>query len=1049
MEFVLSNSRSKLATVGRACVLAAALLIPLVSTPATAQSTGRITGTVTDSASGRPISDVQVTVGGSRIGAVTDAQGRYSIGGVPAGPRIIDARRIGYVPSPPKTVTVPDGGTVTVDFTMREAALTLQAMVTTGVVDPTSGTRVPFTVGRLDAANLPVPATNALEAIQGKIAGVTVVPSGQPGSGTNIMLRSPTSINKGNSPLIVVDGVIQSQAFGASSADLESMDIESIEVIKGAAAASLYGSRASSGVIQIRTRRGSNIGEGVTRFSARTEYGSNSLGNNVTWAGSHFYRTNDAGAYVDANGAVVPREQRVARPVYERFQDVAYADPVYDQVKRFFDPGQFTKNSFNIAQNGDRTNWFLSLVNSREDGVVLNSGKYEQNDVRLNLDHQATDKLKFSFSGYHSRSTRFELYGDTFFDLINQAPDVDLRAPDPDGTPYIYQPDFEGREENPLYVLSTEDRKRKRARTQGSLEGKYSPLDWLSVDGNVSYDRSDRRLNFFLDQGVKTELNGSSPIGNISNTTGTTNTINAAASANLLKAFGKLTMRSTLRALMESENNEVSTAEGVDFAVPGVRSLDNVKTRFVSSSVEEIKASGYFATLGADYDGRYIVDGLVRRDGSSLFGANERWNTYSRYSAAWRLSQESWWMFPKLNEFKLRASQGTAGGRPSFGDQYETFSFNSAGGIVKQNLGNKNLKPELATETEYGVDAIFDGRYSLQLSYAKSRVEDQLIQIPLAGFYGYGQQWQNAGTVEGNTLEGSLEAQIIRNSNVSWKVGLVADRSRNKVTEFKRSCFTTGTIGYRCAGTGLSEMYGFRFIKDVSELPADAAAQANEFDVNDEGLLVWVGANKTFKDGQNVNGWGTTSPAIGTATYGWGLPITARDSTGSAAVVKIGDGLPKFKWGFTNSISYKNFDLFTLIDAAVGGNAYNQTNQRMYQYGRSSDVDQNGKAQELKKPVEYYVALYAANSPTDYFVEDAAYVKLREVSLKYRFGSTMTGLISSFGASGASFSLVGRNLLTSTKYKGYDPEVGGTLTRLDSFDYPRYRTFTGSFEIIF
>jgi hypothetical protein len=142
--------------------------------------------------------------------------------------------------------------------------------------------------------------------------------------------------------------------------------------------------------------------------------------------------------------------------------------------------------------------------------------------------------------------------------------------------------------------------------------------------------------------------------------------------------------------------------------------------------------------------------------------------------------------------------------------------------------------------------------------------------------------------------------------------------------------------------------------------------------------------------------------------------------------------------------------VFTLIDAAVGGQAYNQTNQRMYQWAKSRDVDQVGKAQELKKPIEYYVALYAANNPTDYFVEDAGYVKLRELSVKYRFGQRMINLISPFGARGASVSLIGRNLLTSTKYKGYDPEVGAnTLTRLDSFDYPRYRTFTGSFEITF
>jgi hypothetical protein len=342
----------------------------------------------------------------------------------------------------------------------------------------------------------------------------------------------------------------------------------------------------------------------------------------------------------------------------------------------------------------------------------------------------------------------------------------------------------------------------------------------------------------------------------------------------------------------------------------------------------------------------------------------------------------------------------------------------------------------------------------LQLSYAKSRVIDQLIQIPLAGFFGYGSQWQNAGTVEGNTIEGTLEAGIIRRPGFSWRAGLVADRSRNKVTEFNRSCFQTGTIGYRCAGVGLGEMYGFEFLKDASKLPADARSRANEFDVNDEGLLVWVGLNtagqpKTFRQGEDSTlGWGK-SVTIGTSTYRWGQPITRKDSTGNAAVVRIGDGTPKFRWGFTNNITWKNLDLFALIDAQVGGDAYNQTNQRMYQWAKSRDVDQTGKPQELKKPIEYYVALYAANDPTDYFVEDASFVKLRELSLKYRLAGRALNLVTPFGARGASLSLIGRNLFTSTKYKGYDPEVGGTLTRLDSFDYPRYRTVTGSIEFIF
>ena len=132
---------------------------------------------------------------------------------------------------------------------------------------------------------------------------------------------------------------------------------------------------------------------------------------------------------------------------------------------------------------------------------MLNSGAYDQNNIRLNLDHQLRDDFKLSFSGYHNRSNRQNLYGDTFFDLINQAPDVDLLVPDPDGTPYLFQGDPEGREENPLYVLATEENTRRRARTQGSIEARWTPLSWFNVDGNVSYDRSDRRNNFFLDAG--------------------------------------------------------------------------------------------------------------------------------------------------------------------------------------------------------------------------------------------------------------------------------------------------------------------------------------------------------------------------------------------------------------------------------------------------------------------------------------------------------------------------------------------------------------------
>jgi hypothetical protein len=192
---------------------------------------------------------------------------------------------------------------------------------------------------------------------------------------------------------------------------------------------------------------------------------------------------------------------------------------------------------------------------------------------------------------------------------------------------------------------------------------------------------------------------------------------------------------------------------------------------------------------------------------------------------------------------------------------------------------------------------------------------------------------------------------------------------------------------------------------------------------------------------------------MGTTSYGWGMPITQRDAAGNALVQRIGDGTPDFHFGVSNNVSWKGLSFYGLVDVQAGGRVYNKTNQRMYQYGRSADVDQTGKPQELKKPVEYYVNLYAADDPTDYFVEDAGFVKLRELSVRYKLGSRLLGPLSRLGASGVTLGLAGRNLLTFTKYKGYDPEVEGDddapLVRIDSFAYPRYRTITGTVQVEF
>jgi TonB-linked SusC/RagA family outer membrane protein len=1028
--------------------VSAAVLFLLLATAAHAQ-TGRITGTVTDSAAGSPVTGVTIVVTGTRLAAITGDNGRFTLGAVPPGTYALEARRVGYSPVVHRAVQVVAGQTTTVDFKTVAAVLHLQETVITGVVDPTAGTKVPFTVGRITKEDMPVPPTNAIAGIQGKIAGVTMVGPAQPGDPISIQLRTPTSINKSNSPLIVVDGVILSE----SSADLSSLDIESVEVVKGAAGASLYGSRAANGVIQIRTARGSGLQLGETRFTIRSEMGGSSMSRDVQRAQYHYYLTNAAGDYVNTAGVVVTRDNRVSRPAVSRFQDVAYATPIYNPVTEVFHPGALRTNSLNIAQNGEKTNFLTTVSQQRQDGVLRDHGGYDRTDFRINLDHRPRDDVQFSVSGYHARSNREELDptngsggGNLFFNLTATAPDVNLLQPDPDGTKYIFQPDPQGVHPSPLYMAETQKNFTNRVRTLGSVDLRYTPRQWLSADANASYDRSDENQSFFLDRGLKSENAATGDPGSLQLNDTFTSALNASGSVGLLKELGNFTVRTTGRALIERQNVQFQQASGTNFAVGGVPRLDAALSRSSSSSQSDIRSNGYFLTGGLDYNSLLILDGVLRRDGSSLFGPSERYHNYYRASGALRLAQASWWKWPSINEFKLRASQGTAGTRPSFADQFETYTIGTNGTLAKAALGNQFLRPETAKETELGLDMIVKGRYSLQLTRAATKTTDALVQIPLPGAVGFTSQWQNAGTVVGTTLEGTFEAEMLRRGTTSWKLGVTADRSRNHIAEFNRSCVRTLTISYRCAGEDLSTMYGNAFVHSAGALPtSQSSAAPGTFEVNDDGLLVAVGPGSHYTD---AGKWGTTVISNGT-TYQWGMPIVRLDSTGQQAIIRIGSGNPRFHYGVSNNVQWKGFQIYGLLDTQVGGNIYNQNNQRSYQYQRSKDVDQVGKPDSLKKTIDYYSLVYNGNAIEDWFVESGGFVKLREVSVRYQLPQRLMARIPGVSGTGASVSLIGRNLKTWTRYSGYDPEVGTVTNRLDSYAYPQYRNFSAVLQLQF
>jgi TonB-linked SusC/RagA family outer membrane protein len=1032
------------------------LLLWSVAATVAQGTSGRIVGVVTDEDTGRPLPGVQIYLDGTTIGTLTGNDGRYVLAAVRPGTYTVIAQIIGHAQGRQAGVVVATAQSATVDFKLRTAVLSLQEVVVTGVTDPIAGVKSPMSIGKITRENIAaVPSTgSAVASIQGKVAGASIVRgSGMPGNDVNILLRSPTSIQQGdsNSPLFVVDGVILANTIGRTTVDIESLDIESIEVVKGAAAASLYGSKAAAGVIAITTSRGKNLALDETRITMRSEYGASSAPEPISLSRAHNYRQSASGDWLDVNGNVVPRSQRAISS--DNIMDKPYTLGTFDNIGTYFQPARFLTNTVNLSHNSRYTSFMTSFNQSNERGALATNEGFTRRDFRLNLDHRLRESLSLAVSAYHSRTAQDltiqnEGEGGIFWDLMLMEPDVDVGKKDANGN-YLQQPDSGIVVENPLWRELIDDEDRWRTRTLGSIDLRFSPLTWLNFSGNFSYDRSDTKYRYYEPKGRPNSVTNPTPIdGELQKDDEYADALNASVSATLLRNFGRLTTRTTLRGAMEKEERTQVEATGEDFYVYGVPDLTAAATRSVASQFNDIRSNAYSVNTGIDYDGRYIVDALVRRDGSSLFGPDERWHTYYRAAAAWRLSSESFWPWKdKVNEFKLRTALGTSGNRPSFAAQYEVWTIQSSGAISKTTLGNRDLKPEQALEVEAGIDMIFANRFSLELTHAWQRTADQLIQLPLQAVVGYPAQWVNTGVQSGRTYEATFQAQLVNRPGFSWNMSVVADRMRSKIQEWNRSCFVD-VLRNVCAGASLTEMWGEHHMRSMNEIAARHPTQSGEFQINDDGYVVWVGASNSWREGLSKNLWGTTTVIDG-RSYGWGIPIVHTDEQGFPSVSKIGNSVPDLTVGWLNNFNWRGFGLHSQIHAQLGGATYNATKQRLYQHQRSGDLDQTGKSADKKKTLDYYQALYNAMNPSQHFVEPGGYLKLRELSLTYRLNRSQLARLRIPGAESMLLGLVARNLLTVSDYSGFDPEVGTVLQRRDYFNYPNPRQLTINAEITF
>ena len=912
-------------------VAGALLGIMVAASAARAQSQNAIiTGKVVGDA-GQPIEFANVFISELVLSVPTNAQGSYSIS-IPAARALGQAvnlrvRAVGYQPG--MVAIKLTGGAQSHNFALKKDINRLSEIVVTGSIEGTERSKVPFAIGRVTAADLPVPALNPVTALQGKVAGMRIAStSGQPGSTPAILLRGPTSINasgRSTGPLLIVDGtILRNQSLN----EIGGLDIESVEVVKGAAGAALYGSSAANGVIVIKTKRGASRDE--VKFNFRSEYGISDL-NSSQYGAPEFHplQLDETGTRFCVAGAgnVAPcsrtfnwmeeilrinsvnadtiRTQQSAQfnspgsggELLNVFQANVWPGQRYNAFAQMSQQNPVTLNSLDASGRAGGVRYFVSGAFTSDRGAIRNLEGQQQRRARVNLDYDIRPNLTVSVSTLFDKSST-DSRGSFFGGLLRGAPPgTDYLVRDSLGRGIIkgggtgFRPTGNGAGTF-LYATENQTGRSSGTRYLASMTTTYTPSDWASFEALYSYDFRNSLSDSYVTKGYRTDgvsaatNNGNQSVGNSNR-----ESMNAQISATFRKQItSDLNAKVNFRGLIDRDFSRSNSSAGQVYVVKNIYTLSNTTTNFsTGSSSSLIKNMGGIAGANVDYKGKYILDGTYRYDGSSLFGEGNRWAPFGRLSAVWRLSEESFFSLPAVSDFRVRASRGSAGNTPNFSAQYETYNCSASGCSLGQ-AGNSQLKPETTTENEFGTDLTLFGRLGVEVTYAQSLTRNQILNVPTPSSLGFASKWQNAGTLQNKTWEVALNLPVITKKDFQWNTRATWDRNRSYITDlFMPEYFTSAGTGQ---GTGsiflitarkdkvdgvpvnrFGNIWGRKFYKTCSDLPSSVQTQCGAgkaYQVNDQGWVVWAGEGNSYRDGITKNLWQTKLPA---AQSPWNFPL--------------------------------------------------------------------------------------------------------------------------------------------------------------------------------
>ena len=996
-----------------------------------------ISGTVTDVRTGETLPGATVMIETLQRGASTDLQGRYNLTNIPAGVHTLRVTYMGYKNQ--TRVVDATSGTAVADFALEEDFLGLDEVVVVGY-GTEQRANVSGSVGSLRMESIEsVPLPTVENALQGRIAGVRVTQnSGAPGSAISIRVRGSSSISAGNDPLYVIDGVPVNQGnfsqinatFGGQGintlSDLNPDDVESIEVLKDASAAAIYGSRASNGVVLITTKRGR---EGAPRIDFSAYYGTQNDYNRVKYLNAQQYMEVYNESILNAFGL----------PDYFGYEDDGTPNFVEvpagtdtDWLDEVLRAAPIANTSISVSGGTDRTRYFVSGTSFIQDGIVRGFG-YERLNGRVNLDYQAFNNLTLGTNisltrGVIERSRSDNtIYGP--FANANAVPPIEP----------VYNEDgsyFNTLYANPVGLGRENEAEERTLRILGNTFASYRLADGLELRGSLGLDQYTLRSRLYDSPivGVATGTGGS---GTSANSFVTKITYESTLSFN--RTYRDLhSVTGVVGGSYEDNVTETSSVSGSQFPNEFFKYLTSAATiSSGSSAYTEWTLASLFSRVNYTYNDRYTLTVNVRTDGSSRFGEDNRYGFFPSASALWRIIDEPFMSRQEfLSDLRLRTSYGVTGNQFGIGNFASRglwaggSNYDDQPGIAPAQLANPDLKWETTRQFNIGADfAIFNQRLAFTLDYFIKKTDDLLLNRPVPRSTGFTSLTSNVGSMENRGFEVSVRAHILRGSltDLRWTSELNIGTTRNEVTRlYQDEPINTGFASRIEVGQPLGVFYGF---------VTDGLFRTPE-EVN----------NHAFQDQD-------TSPG----------DIRFRDLNGDGFISGldrqiIGDPWPDFSGGFNNSFQYRGFDLSVFLEFVYGNDIFNANRLYTDAYGTFFDnhttraldrwTPDNPDASE---PRAVWGDPNFNTRNSDRFIEDGSYLRIKNLILGYNLpGETITR----FGFRSARIYLQAQNLHTFTNYSGFDPEVNyagntGVVRGTDFYTLPQARTLTAGINLGF